>query len=50
MEVWVSHELWKRDMDGGSETGTHVGWAGGNVTEMLIVSELGLLFNLGGSN
>ena len=34
------HELWKLDVDGGSEGSSQVGWAGGDVTEMLIVGEL----------
>jgi len=49
VKSWVLHQLWKVDMDGGSESGTHVGWAGGNVTKMLIVGELCLLFDLGRS-
>ena len=46
MEVWVLHELWKIDMDRGSQSGTHVGWAGGDVTEVLIISEFSFLLNL----
>lgn len=32
-------ELWKADMDGSSEGGTEIGWARGDVTEMLIMRE-----------
>lgn len=34
------HELWKLDVHGGSEGGSQVGWARGDVTEMLVVREL----------
>ena len=34
------HELWKLDVDGGSESGSEIGWARGDVTKMLIVREL----------
>ena len=34
------HELWKLDVDGGSESGTEIGWARGDVTEMLVMGEL----------
>ena len=48
VELRVSHELGKVDVNGGSETSTHVGWAGGNVTKVLVVGELGLLLDLVG--
>ena len=47
-EALVSHELWKVNMDGGSETSSHVGWAGGDVTEVIIVGEFSFLFDLTG--
>ena len=34
------------DMDGGSESGTKVGGAVGDVTKMFVIGELGFLFNL----
>jgi len=49
MELGVLHKLGEVDVDGGSETGTHVGGAGSNVSEVIIVGELGLLLNLVGS-
>jgi len=36
----LGHELWELDMDGGSHGGSEVGWARGNVTEMLVMSKL----------
>ena len=41
---FLVHKLWKVDMDGGSHGGTKVGWARGDVTEMIVVGE----FNIGG--
>jgi hypothetical protein len=38
-------ELGKLDVDGGTETGTEVGGAWGDVAEVVVVSELGLLLN-----
>jgi len=35
---------------GGAHTSSKVGWAGGDVAEMLVVSKLGLLFDLSGSD
>ena len=46
----VLHELWKLDVHGGSESGTQVGWARGDVTEMLIVGELADGFDVSGSS
>ena len=46
----VLHELWKLDVDGGSESGTKVSWARGDVTEMLVVGELADGFNVSGSS
>ena len=37
--ILVLHQLWKVDVDGGSHGGTEVGWARGDVTEMVIVGE-----------
>ena len=46
----VLAKFWKFDMDGSSHGGTEVSWARSDVTEMVIVSELGdLLDGLGGS-
>jgi len=45
MEIFVLHELWKVDVNGSSKSGTKVGWAGRDVTEMLIVGEFGFLLN-----
>jgi hypothetical protein len=45
MEVWVLHELWKVDVNGGSESSSNVGWASRDITEMVIVGELGFGFN-----
>ena len=42
------HKLWKLDVHGGSQGGTEVGGAGGDVTEMLVVSELGNSLDVGG--
>ena len=44
------HELWKLDMNGSSECSSEVGWARGNVTEMLVVGKLADGFNLGGGS
>ena len=47
---FVSHQLWKLDVDGGSHGGTKIGWARGDVTEMVIMRKLANGFNvLGGS-
>ena len=43
--VLVVHELGELDVDGGSEGGTEVGGARGDVTEMLVLGELALLLN-----
>lgn len=37
-------------MHGGAHTSSKVGWAGGNVTEMLVMGKLGFLFDLGSGN
>ena len=42
-------ELGESDVDGGTETGSEVGWARGDVAEVVIVSELGLLLNASNS-
>merc|ERR1712046_269562 len=39
MEVWVLHELWKVDMNGGSESSSKIGWASRDVTKMRVVGE-----------
>jgi len=49
VEGLVLHQFWQVDVDRGSQTGSHVGWASGDVTEVLIVGELSLgLDNVGG--
>jgi len=42
VEGLVLHQFWQVDVDRGSQTGSHVGWASGDVTEVLIVGELSL--------
>jgi len=42
VKFWVLHQFWKVDMDGSSKTSSHVGWASGDVSEMIIVGKLGL--------
>ena len=49
VERLVLHQFWKIDMDGRSETGSHVGWAGGYITEMSIIGEFCFLFDLVGT-
>ena len=44
------HELWKLDVDGGSEGGSEIGWARGDVTEMVIVGELADCLNVSGGS
>ena len=46
----VGGELWKLDVDGSSECGTEVGWAGGDVSEVIGVGELGDLLDGGGGS
>ena len=45
-----THKLWQLDVDRGSHGGTKVGWARGNVTEMLVVGEINDSFNMLGSS
>jgi len=47
MEGFVLHQLWKVDVDGGSETGSKVSWAVRDVTEMLVVGEFSFGLNNG---
>jgi len=49
MEVWVLHKFWKVDVNGSSQTSTKVGWASGDITEMLVVGKFSFLFNEVGS-
>jgi hypothetical protein len=46
----VLHELWKLDVHGSSESGSEVGWARGDVSEMVVVRELADLFDLRSSS
>ena len=48
--VLVLHQLWKLDVHGSSEGGTEVGWARGDVTEMVIMGKLALGLDVGGSS
>lgn len=45
-DLLVLLELWKLDVNGSTHTGTEVGWAGGDVTQVGVVLELGDLLNL----
>ena len=45
VEILGLHQFWQVDVDGGSQTGSHVGWASGDVTEVIIVGELSLGLN-----
>ncbi len=40
-------ELWKSNVNRCSQSRTEVGWAGSDITEMVIMSELSNLLNLG---
>jgi hypothetical protein len=44
------HKLWKLDVDGGSEGGSEVSWARGDVTKMLVVGELAHGLDVSGSS
>lgn len=48
--LFLLHELWKLDVDGGSEGGSEIRWARGDVTKMLIVRELADGLDVGGSS
>jgi len=43
-------ELWKLNVDGSTHSSSEVGWAGGNVTKMLVISEFSDLFNFTSSS
>jgi len=43
--LW-SAQLWKVDVDGGTEGGSEVGWARSDVTQVVVVSELASLLDL----
>ena len=49
-EGLVPLKLWEPDVDGGSHGSAKVSWARGNVTEVIVVSELADLLNLSGSS
>jgi len=49
VEVLVFHQFWQVDVNRGSETSSHVGWASGNVSEMFVISEFCFLLNLVGT-
>ena len=46
----LSSELWKLDVDGSTHSSSEVGWAGGDVSKMLVISEFSDLFNLASSD
>jgi hypothetical protein len=48
--IFVVHELWKLDMDGGSESSSKIGWARGDITEMIVMSKLANLLNFRGGS
>jgi len=39
------HQFWQVDVNGGSQTGSHVGWASRDVTEVLVVGEFSFGLN-----
>ena len=43
--LWSS-QLWKVDVDGGTEGGSEVGWARGDVSQVVVVGELASLLDL----
>jgi len=47
--IHVLCEQWKLDVDGSTESGTEVGWAGGDVSQVVVVSEFGDLLNCSAS-
>jgi len=49
VELLVLHQFWQVDVNRSSETSSHVGWAGGNVSEMLVISEFCFLLDLVGT-
>jgi hypothetical protein len=49
VEFLVVHQFWQVDVNRSSETSSHVGWAGGNVSEMLVIGEFCFLLNLVGT-
>jgi hypothetical protein len=50
VKILSFHEFWKVDVNGSSETSSKVCWAVRDITEMLIIGELGFFFDLTGSN
>jgi len=49
VEFLVLHQFWQVDVNRSSETSSHVGWAGGNVSEMFVIGEFCFLLNLVGT-
>jgi len=39
------HQFWQVDVDGGSQTGSHVGWASRDITEVLVVGKFSFGLN-----
>ena len=46
--VLISGKLWELDMDGSTHRGAEVGWARGDVTQMIGMGELGDFLDSGG--
>jgi len=46
----VSHQFWKFDVYGSSQGSTEVGWAGSDVTKMIIVGEFANSLNMSGTS
>lgn len=47
---FISHQLWKLDVDRSSHGSTKVSWARGNVTKMIVMGELADSFNMRGGS
>ena len=48
--VGFASQSWQLDVHRGSQGSSQVGWARGDVTEMLVVGELGFLLDQAGSS
>jgi len=47
---FVLHQFWELDMNWCSKSSSKICWAWGNITEMLIMGEFQILFNMSGSS
>lgn len=45
LEVWLGRDLWKTDVDGGTDGGSQVGWAEGEPSETVVAGEWSLLLD-----